>query len=556
MKQNLLKIFSFAIIGFALASCSNPTKMVKNGELVTGSANPSVMEVVANKINATVTMNFPEGYFHPNAVVELVPMIAYNNTLEAHAPVMLQGEKVTNNYRVVPNAGGSVSFPVSFDYKKGMERSQLQVQASLIYKDKVITFACPYMVADGVNTTSMFVAKGGTVALAPDNYKDVIPGQEKAQIFYLLDSYIVRSAQLKTDEIKMFEQFLADSKANERVTIVNTQFHGYASPDGKYLHNEKLAENRAKSAHKAFEADIKKNHKIDLNIDAPAELLSTAENWEGFHELVTASNIPEKDLILRVLQMYSDPEVREREIKNMSKVYLVLAKDILPKLRLTKLIANTEFKNYTAQELTALAMENIEILDEEGLLRAATLFDNNDTKITLYKKAAEKYNSSRGYNNLAVAYMNANKLNDAKSALSKVSNKDTYYYNALGVLALREGNHAEALQHFAKSNLPEAKYNAGTIDILNGKYADAANKLAGAGQCNEHLAFILTKQYDKALKSLEGDTCPKSNYFRAIIAARQGKSQAEVRKYLDEAAKMPALKERMANDIEFAKYLK
>jgi len=126
----------------------------------------------------------------------------------------------------------------------------------------------------------------------------------------------------------------------------------------------------------------------------------------------------------------------------------------------------------------------------------------------------------------------------------------------LGVLALREGNQAEALQHFAKSNLPEAKYNAGTIDIMNGKYADAANKLAGAGQCNEHLAFILTKQYDKALKSLEGDTCPKSNYFRAIIAARQGKSQAEVRKYLDEAAKMPALKERMANDIEFAKYLK
>ena len=552
MKQNLLKIFSFAIIGFALVSCSNPTKMVKNGELVTGSANPGVMEVVANKINATITMNFPEGYFHPNAVVELVPLIAYNNTLEALAPVMLQGEKVANNYRVVPNAGGSVSFPVSFDYKKGMERSQLQVQASLIYNGKTIPFACPYMVADGVNTTYMLAAKGGATVVAPDNYKDVIPAQGKARIFYLINSSIVRSAQLKTDEIKAFEQFLADAKANNRVTINNVQFHGYASPDGKYANNTSLADNRSKSAHKAFDTDINKN----LKINAPAQLLSTPENWEGFQELVSASDIPEKDLILRVLQQYSDPEVREAEIKKMSKVYLVLAKDILPKLRLTYLIANTEFQNYTAAELTAVAMENIELLDEEALLRAATLFDNNDTKITLYKKAAEKYNSSRGYNNLAIAYINANKLNDAKNALNKVSNKDTYYYNALGVLAFREGNQAEALQNFAKSNLPEAKYNAGSIDLINGKYADAANKLAGSGDCNEHLAFILTKQYDKALKSLEGDTCPKSYYFRAIIAARQGKSQAEVRKYMDEAAKAPALKERMANDIEFAKYLK
>lgn len=552
MKQNLLKIFSFAIIGFALASCSNPNKMVKYGELVTGSANPGVMEVVADKINATVTMNFPEGYFHPQAVVELVPMIAYNNTIEAGAPVMLQGEKVTNNYRTVPNAGASISFPVSFDYKKGMERSQLQVQASLIYNGQKTTFACPYMVADGVNTTYLFASKNGSSALAPDAYKDVIPVQGEAQIMYLINSSVVRSAQLKSEDIKAFEKFLEEVNADERMKIVNTQYYGYASPDGKLNFNTPLAKNRAENAYKAFTNNLNKN----LKIDAPADIQGFGEDWEGFQKLVTESNIPEKDLILRVLQMYSDPEIREREIRNMSQVFVVLANDILPKLRRAKLIANAEFKNYTSAELTDLAMQNIEILDEEALLRAATLFDNNDTKTTLYKRAADKFNSSRAYNNLAICYLNANKINDAKNALNKVSNKDDFYYNTLGVIALREGKQNEAIQNFAKSNIPAAKENLGTIDILNGKYADAANKLSGTGTCNEHLAYILNKQYDKALKSMEGDNCPKSNYFRAIIAARQGKSQAEVRKYMDEAAKSPALKERMANDIEFAKYLK
>lgn len=550
MKHNLLKVFSFAIMGFALVSCG-PNKMVKNGELVTGSSNPAVLEVVAEKINATVTMNFPEGYFHPKAVVELVPMIAYNNTVEVMSPIMLQGENVTLNYRTVPNSGASISFPVSFDYKKGMERSQLQIQASLIYKDQKTPFACKYEIADGVNTTYMLASKAGVTSFAPDKYKDVIDIQSESQIVYLINSAVVRSAQLKADDIKAFEKFLEGADADERMDLVNIQYHGYASPDGKINMNNKLADDRAKNAQKAFEKSFKKV----TTLGAPVEVKGFGEDWEGFQQLVTESNIPEKDLILRVLQMYNDPEVREREIRNMSQVFVTLANDVLPKLRRAKMIANVEYQNYTSKELTDLAMENIEALDEEALLRAATLFENNDTKITLYKKAAEKYNSCRAYNNLAIAYLNAGKINDAKSALNKAPHQNDYYYNTLGVIALREGKQNEAAQNFAKSNLPAAKQNAGTIDILNGKYVDAANKLAGSGNCNEHLAYILNGQYDKALKSLEGDTCPRSNYYRAVIAARQGKSAAEVRKYMDEAAKSPAFKERMANDIEFAKYL-
>ncbi|KAA6306842.1 hypothetical protein EZS27_041494, partial [termite gut metagenome] len=56
-----------------------------------------------------------------------------------------------------------------------------------------------------------------------------------------------------------------------------------------------------------------------------------------FQELVSKSNIQDKELFLRVLSMYSDPEQREREIKNISSVYKTLADEILPQLRRSRL---------------------------------------------------------------------------------------------------------------------------------------------------------------------------------------------------------------------------
>ena len=277
-----------------------------------------------------------------------------------------------------------------------------------------------------------------------------------------------------------------------------------------------------------------------------------AEDWDGFKELVSESDIEDKDLIIRVLSMYSDPAVREKEIKNMSEVYNSLKKEILPELRRARFIANVEFTNYSNDELIALIDENIDILDEEALLRAASVVKENADKVAIYKKAIEKYNSARAQYNLAVAYICANDLANAKAELAKAA-KDADWQNAMGVIALREGDNAAAAKYFAAAGNATSTENAAVIDILDGKYADAAAKLASAENCcNKVLAYILTDQLDKASAAATCG-CAKTSYLKAVIAARQGKAD-DVKKYIDAAGKDSKLAERAAKDIEFAQY--
>ena len=288
-------------------------------------------------------------------------------------------------------------------------------------------------------------------------------------------------------------------------------------------------------------------------MDAPVNVQTIAEDWEGFQQLVAASNIQDKELILRVLSMYNDPMVREREIRNMSMVFKTLADKILPELRRARMIANVDYTNYTDEELKELASTNVEIMDVEALLYTAALVKEYDTKAMLYKKAGDKFKCDRGYNNLAAVALANDKLGDAKAALAKVSDRTSaFYYNNAGVVALRDKDYKTAADMFAKSSLSEAKYNSAILDILNGKYAEAANKLAGSKNDNEGLAYILTNQLDKASAAITCK-CPHAAYMKAVIAARQG-NMSEVAKQLEVVYKDEALKARSQNDIEFAKF--
>ena len=543
MKKSI-KFLSAAILGLAAVACSSPKKMAEMAENVTVKCVPAVLEVVGGEINADVAVTYPEDYFHPKAILEVTPVIVYEGGEAKMTPFVFQGEKVKDNYEVVPTAGTTVTKKVSFAYAPGMEKSYLELRGTVKYKNKSTDLPTK-KVADGANTTYMLVCKKGKLDLKADNYQEIIKQTAEGQILYTINSSYVRGKELKSQSIKDFQAALEEIKANERKNLVSTDVVAYASPDGKEDQNAKLSDNRSKSAQKAFNKVTKKNP-----VEGPVNVSSVAEDWEGFQELVAASDLQDKELIIRVLSMYSDPAVREKEIKNMSAVYTTLAKEVLPELRRARFIANVEYTNYTSEELLQLIEENIDILDETAILRAATLVKENDKKIALYKKAAAKFNSNAAQYNLAVTYIKMDKLADAKAALENCE-KDADWNNAMGVIALREEKLDAAAEYFTASGNATAKENAAVISILDGDYKAAAAALANAKGYNAALAQLLVGNNAPAA-ALKCE-CANVAYLRAVAAARNGDAAA-VKTNLEAAKKCEKLAERAAKDVEFAQY--
>jgi len=543
MKKSF-KLMAAAVFGLAAIACSSPEKMAEMAENVTVKCEPAVLEVVAGEINASVSVTYPKDYFHPQAILEVTPVIVYEGGEAKMEPFMFQGEKVKDNYQVVPSDGSTVTKNVKFAYAPGMEKCYLELRSVVKHKNKAIDLPTK-KVADGANTTYMLICKKANLPLKADNYQEIIKQTAEGQVLYQINSDVVRNNQIKSQSVKDFLAAVEEIKANERKTLVSTDVVAYASPDGKEDKNAKLSDNRSKSAEKAFNKITKKNP-----VGVPVNVTSVGEDWEGFQELVAASDIEDKDLIIRVLSMYSDPAVREQEIKNMSAVYTTLAKNVLPELRRARFIANVEYTNYSNEELLKLIEENIDVLDETALLRAATLVKCNDQKVAIYKKAVEKFNSANGQYNLAVTYIKMDKLADAKAALAKCAD-DADVKNAKGVVALLEGNNAEAAKLFKAAGNAAAKENLAVVDVLNGDYQAAASKVADDKSYNAALIALLNGNVSPAA-ALECN-CPSAAYLRAIAAARKGNA-ALVKENLKIVNKCEKLAARAAKDIEFAQF--
>ena len=548
--KKAVKIFAAAILVLGAVACSSAKKMAELADNVIVNCDPAVLECVAGNIDPTVTVTYPANYFHPKAILEVTPVIVYDGGEAKMAPLMYQGEKVKDNYKVVPKAGGTVTEKLHFNFVEGMEKSHLELRGVASYKGKSIKLPTK-KVADGVNTTYMLVKGSGQVPMKADGYEAILKQTAEGQILYKINSADVQNNQLKGQSIKNFQNALDEIKNNERKTLVGTEVVAYASPDGGEKLNRKLSDNRSKTADKAWTKVVKGKEVTD------PEVKSIGQDWEGFQELVQNSDIRDKDLILRVLSMYSDPAVRESEIKNMSSVYTELKNDVLPELRRARFIANVEFKNYTADELVKMIDDDIDVLDEPALLHAATLVNDLDKKVKLYNKAINKYDSDAARFNLGTAYLNAGDLNNAAKAFANVETKDADLNNALGVIALRKGDYDTASSYFKKAGTDIAKANQGVIDILSGNYDKAVENLKDAPGCcnNTVLAYLLTNQLDKAKSSAK---CKDANvtYLKAVIAARQG-NMDEVKANLDQLAKQDkALAERATKDVEFAEYYK
>lgn len=531
----------------ALSSCAKSrVEQMKLAENVDITCSPEVLTLVGDKIDADVTVTYPAKYFHPKAILKVTPVLVYEGGEQALKPLYYQGEKVEDNYKVVPYNGGTVTESLSFDYTPGVEKSYLELRSEVYYNNKGIDVPA-VKVADGCNVTQLFTEDKGAYSFKKDNYQEVIHESAEGQIMYDYNSANVKNSELRSESVKELQAALEEIASDPRYTVQGTKVVAYASPEGGQEYNAKLSDKRADSAKKAWDK-VTGGMKTD-NL----EVQSVGQDWEGFQEAVSNSNIEDKELILRVLSMYSDPAVRESEIRNMSQVYTEINKNVFPELRRARFIAEVDYQNFSEKELVELSSKAVDVLNEESLLRVASISDNADRKAELYKMAVVKFDSDRARFNLAVLSLNNGKPDEAEKYLNAIKEQDADVVNAKGVCELQRDNYDAAAKLFKEAGTDEANVNLGTIDLLQGNYDAAVSKLVGTGTHNEQIAYILTNQLGKASESITCG-CARSNYLRAIIAARKGNT-ADVENYLDKVSKASStLKAKAEKDIEFANY--
>ena len=545
--KKIFKLLALSALVIAAASCSKSrAEQMRLANNIKIQCNPEVLALVGDKIPADLTVTYPEGYFAPNAVMVVTPVLVYEGGEQTGTAFVYQGEKVKDNYKVVTKAGGTVKEHVDFAYAKGVEKSHLELRSIVYYGKKRLNVPA-IKVADGVICTQNLISKNGHYSMKDDGYQYVIHSAVEGQIMYDVNSANVKNSELRSQSIKDLQAALEAIAEDPRYTVSGNQIVAYASPEGGEKLNAKLSDKRAASAQKAW-------NKISDKKDASVEVKSVGQDWEGFQEAIEKSNLEDKDLILRVLSMYSDPAVREKEIKNMSQVYTDISKNVFPDLRRARFITEVDYQNFTDSELEELAEKAIGTLDETALLKVAANSDNVARKENLYKRAMDKFNSDKAKFNLGVLALNENDPDKAATYFNKIKNADDGdVINAKGVCNLQKGNIAAASTLFKNAGTPEAKANLGVLDVLNGKYADAVTKLAGSEGNDAAVAYILNNQLDKAAAAINCD-CAKADYLRAIIAARKG-DKTNARGYANKAvSKDPSLKEALTNDAEFAKY--
>ena len=543
-----------ALLVLAFSSCS------KMGELSPDyfTTNPEVLEAIGGKVPVTITGKFPKKYFKKNATVEVTPVLRWEGGEAKGQPATFQGEKVQGNDQTISyKTGGTYTMKASFDYVPEMAKSELYLDFKIKKGKKEYTIPS-VKIADGVIATSELpTVNSANAAYAPDAFQRIIKQAKEAQIMFLIQQANLRASELKSDSLKAFhKQVVAVAGDTKNYKLNNIEISAYASPDGGVELNTTLAENRQNNTEKYMNQQLKKG-KIETEVDAKY----TAQDWDGFQELVSKSNIQDKDLILRVLSMYSDPEQRETEIKNISSVYKTLADEILPQLRRARLTANYDVIGRSDEEINAAFDTDAKVLSNDELLYAATLTNDNARKEAIYKKTVELYpNDFRAYNNLGMmAYANgdlATAENYFKQAASKNANAAEVNTN-LGLIELTKGNVANAETYLSKSTGANTANEAlGNLYIKQGQYDRAVQAFGDTKTNSAALAQILAKDYNKAKSTLSAVKNPDAytNYLMAVVGARTNNADL-VKSSMDKVKQQDAaLAAKAQNDREFAKY--
>jgi tetratricopeptide (TPR) repeat protein len=558
-KLNYLALFTFTAL--ILSSCGGLNKMQEMSTDVSYTVTPEVLEEHADQVDVKIDVRYPAKYFNKKAIVTATPVLTYEGGETAFEPKKVQGEKVEANNQVINfSSGGSVSYTGTVPFTEDMMKSDLVIRVDAELKGNSLTFD-DYKIAEGVIATPQLVEVDPMPIMVGDKYQQIVPDTYQADIHYIINRYNVRMSELKEDDVAGLSEFIKESEENERVDLKGVELQAYASPDGELDLNDRLAQNRQESAKRYFDREMSK---AEVEAAAKETFLAmnyTAEDWEGFKELMENSDIQDKELILRVLSMYSDPVVREREIKNISEAFEVIAEEVLPELRRSKFVVNVDNIGHTDAEIKTLWTSDPDSLKLEEILYAATLYEDLDTKLAIYKKASENHSRCfRAANNIGYVYVLKGDADNAEKAFeeAKALMDNDIVNNNLGAVALMKGDleKAEQLLLSSVNAGDEVSYNLGIINIMKGDYDAAMRNLGSTNTINSALVKILKDDFNGALATInkvEGEDA-KKYYVKAIAAANQDNESMALDNLKTAVSKSSELKARAKVDMEFAKY--
>ena len=553
-KKNLVLLSAASAL--LLTSCSKLGPLTADNFTVV----PNPMESHAGQVPVTINGAFPEKYMKKKAVVTVTPELRYGNGQVARGTsATFQGEKVEGNDQTISyQVGGNYTMKSNFKYAPEMQKSELYLtfDARIGKKQKEVPAV---KVANGIIATSELAGrtvKSAQACIAPDSFRRVTEARQVANVKFLIQQANLRKSELKNNSVTEFVELLKKINADkEGLNLSNVEISAYASPDGGVELNDKLASKRQQNTEKYVNEQLKATNNQDANVDAKY----TAQDWEGFQELVQASNIQDKDVILRVLSMYKDPEEREQQIKNMSAGFRELADGILPQLRRARMTINYEVIGRDDEQIMAQYQADPKQLSVEELLYAATLQDGADAQEQIYKTTAEVYpNDCRAFNNVAAIEYAKGNYAEAQNWLKKALAIDPACSEAnanLGLLALQAGDAQTAETYIAKASSANGLAEVvGNLHLAQGNYAQAEQDFAKVNSNSAALAQILNKNYSAATNTLanikNGDAM--TDYLRAILLARQGNNAEAATALRSAVAKDASLAQYAANDLELA----
>lgn len=572
MNRLSIKPVLFVLMVVILSSCSGLKKMKKNSDQIQFKVNPEVLESHASKVNFGIDTRYPAKYFSKKATIVATPVLKYGDGSTNFTPASVQGESVKANNKVINyTSGGSVSYKDGVAYNNAMSISELYMNITATQGKKSVDFK-PVKIANGVNATSELVANypkpiigvrreaNTTGKYDPniDPFQRIVPDEMMADIHYLINKADVRKEQTERKEVVGLQDYIKKANSDEKIDLKRVEVAAYASPDGSIDLNTELAAER-KETSTAFLA--KKLKESGVNIELKTKY--TPEDWDGFRELMEKSKIQDKELILRVLSMYNDPEVREREIKNLSQTFTDVANEILPQLRRAKMTTSVDLIGKTDDELKVLAKSNPASLNPAELLYSATLFEDLDEQLAIYNSCIKIYpNDWRGTNNAGYILAKQGKYDEAKPLFEKaetLKNSEPIIKNNLGAVALKNGDvkNAETLFGAAAGAGNEVNYNLGIVSMKNGEYDKASKYFVKDDDVNTALANMMIGNNNAALQDLEAfdkPDCYMKEYLKAIIGARTAKENLLFDSLVKACTINPEMKAKARSDMEFARY--
>lgn len=566
MKMSKLRISFFtSLTAFAvlMISCGGLNTMLKEAPQVTYKVTPGVLEMHGDSVQITITGQYPPKFFNKKAVMDVTPVLKWEGGEYAFRTEKLQGEQVEANAKIISfETGGNFTYTDKIAYMPEMVQSSLVIRSTASVKDNSIDLP-EYKLADGVITTPSLVHDRAETIVATDQFERTKAISQEAQVLYLINQAELRGAELKKDDVKLLKEFIATAKSQKAYEFTGIKISSYASPDGPEEVNEKLAGKRSSAASKFATSEIGKIAGAKASDFVTTE--KTAEDWDGFKKMVLASDIADKDIIIRVLEMNSDPIVREKEIKNIAKAYSELKEQVLPKLRRSKfaVTVNIVGKSDSVLLSTGLSADTTSPMDIEEYLKAATLTEDFAKQETILKNATSRYPEEwRAFNNLGVVYMNTDKYDNALEEFKKadeLSEGNSMVKNNIGAAYFLKGEKDKAVEYYdlATGAGKQVSNNQAVLKIKSGDYLKAVELYGSSETFNAALAQLLNGDANRALKTLndvKDVEDPLLYYLKAIIGARSANSDLLMTNLRTAVDKDASLKAKAKTDIEFAKY--